>query len=67
MKVHALQGSVGRGGGLVPKGMGVICLWAGWQGRRKYCEADPVNSAFPPREFGVALEHLRYDHPALQL
>jgi hypothetical protein len=24
-------------------------------------------AAFPPREFGVALEHLRYDHPALQL
>jgi len=24
-------------------------------------------AAFPPREFGVVLEHLRYDHPALQL
>jgi hypothetical protein len=24
-------------------------------------------AAFPSREFGVALEHLRYDHPALQL
>jgi len=24
-------------------------------------------AAFPPRELGAALEHLRYDHPALQL
>lgn len=24
-------------------------------------------AAFPPREFGAALERLRYDHPALQL
>jgi hypothetical protein len=24
-------------------------------------------AAFPPREFRVALERLRYDHPALQL
>jgi hypothetical protein len=29
VKVCALQGNDGRGGGLEPKEMGVICLWTG--------------------------------------